>query len=58
MSEPIVFTADKVKINAPLVDGGGSITFYFGEYALDKVLDVLRIPQQTTLKVTVEVANE
>ncbi len=33
----IVFTADQVKINGPLVGGNINITFSTGEYAWDQV---------------------
>lgn len=53
----IEFNADKVKIYGPKTDGGYTITFETGEYEQEKVAELLKIPQQTSLKIIVEVKN-
>ncbi len=55
--EKIEFGADKVSISGPSVDGGFRITFSTGEYEQDNIAELLRIPQQTALRVIVEIAN-
>jgi len=50
----IEFTADSVKFSGPMVDGGGKITFDVGEFMISKAIEILKIPQQTELKITVE----
>lgn len=47
--------ADKVKVNGPKVDGSYSITFETGEYEQLNVAKIMTIPQQTPLKITVEI---
>lgn len=37
-----------------MVDGGGKITFDVGEFMISKAIEILKIPQQTELKITVE----
>ena len=51
----ITLIADKVRINGPKVDGGLSITFEVGEYEQEKIAELLKIPQQTPLEVTVKI---
>jgi hypothetical protein len=53
----IEFTADGKKVNGPRIDGSYTVTFELGEYEAGKIADLIRIPQQTTLKVSVEVEN-
>jgi len=53
MENKIVFNADKVKISGPKVDGSCSITFDTGEYEQNNIAKLFKIPQQTTLEVTV-----
>ncbi|GEM_PF-3403055 len=50
----VEFTADKVKISGPRVDGTIAVTFDVGEYEAGKVADLLKIPPNTLLKVSVE----
>lgn len=50
----IEFTADSVKFSGPMVDGGGKVTFDIGEYMIGKAIELLKLPQQTALKITVE----
>ena len=50
----IEFTADAVKFSGPNVDGGGKVTFDIGEFMISKAIDLLKIPQQTEMKVTIE----
>lgn len=57
MSDIITFEADKVKVTGPKVDGGFSITFEAGEYMQATIAKLLLIPQQTTIKVTIEPEN-
>lgn len=54
----ISFGADKVKIRGPRVDGSWVVTFETGEYEQDKIAELLKIPQNTEIKVIVEVNNE
>jgi hypothetical protein len=51
----IEFGADKVSISGPSVDGGFKITFSTGEYEQLKIAELLTIPQQTALRITVEI---
>lgn len=51
----ITFGVDKIKISGPNADGGYTITMYTGEYAQDDIVKLLKIPQQTSCKVSVEV---
>lgn len=55
MSEVIEFGADKVKVNGPLTGGEYSITFYTGEYEREKAAELLKVPQETFLRVSVRV---
>ena len=54
MGVKIEFIADSVKFTGPMVDGGGKITFDIGEFMIGRAIELLKIPQQTTLKITVE----
>lgn len=49
------FVADKVKVNGPKVDGGFTVTFEVGEHQQFEVAKLLAIPQQTTMKVVLEI---
>jgi hypothetical protein len=49
----VTFSADKVKITGPRVDGSFVIAFETGEYEQDRIAALLSIPQQTPLEVTV-----
>jgi hypothetical protein len=49
----IEFIADKVKVNGPRIDGGYILSFEVGEYMQQQVSELLRIKQNTTLKVSV-----
>jgi hypothetical protein len=49
----IEFIADKVKVNGPRIDGGYVLSFEVGEYMQQQVSELLRIKQNTTLKVSV-----
>lgn len=51
----IKFNADKVKVLGPKVDGGYAITFEVGEHEQEKIGDIIKIPQQTELKITIEI---
>jgi hypothetical protein len=53
----IEFGADKLKVYGPKSDGGYTITFETGEYEQIKIAELLKIPQQTTMKVKVEVKD-
>jgi len=37
MNEPIIFIADKIKMNGPKVDGTFTISFDTGEYSWDLI---------------------
>ncbi len=52
--KPITFTADKVRVNGPKVDGGYAVIFEVGEYEQDKVADLLKLPQQSNIEVSVK----
>jgi hypothetical protein len=51
----IEFGADGVKVSGPNKDGGYTVTFSTGEYMQNQIAELLRIPQQTALKVVVEI---
>ena len=51
----IQFLADKVRISGPKVDGSTSVTFEVGEYEQSKVAELLKMPHDVILKVSVEV---
>lgn len=53
----IKFVADRVSITGPRVDGGYKVTFEVGEYEQGEVCELLRLPQQSCLLVSVEVAD-
>lgn len=48
------FTADEIKIRAPLVDGSGQVTFTVGEYEVEKILEIFKKCYGKLIKVTVE----
>jgi hypothetical protein len=50
----ISLTADKVIVRGPNSDGGYSLTFYIGEYEQAKVVEVMKIPQQTEIRLTID----
>lgn len=49
--------ADKLAIYGPKTDGGLTLTFSIGEYEQEQVAQLLMIPQQTVLNLTVEVED-
>ena len=57
MPNNISFRADKVRVTGPKIDGSYSITFEAGQYEQSKVSEMVAIPQDTMITVTVEVAN-
>lgn len=54
----IEFAADKASVAGPKVDGGYKVTFEVGEYMQQAVSELLRLPQQRPLKVSVEVEDD
>lgn len=54
----IVFHPDGYKIYGPKTDGGGTLTLSIGEYEQPLLAQLLFIPQETRLKVIVEVDND
>ncbi len=50
----MTFTADRIKIAGPKIDGSYSITFEVGEYEYDKIKD---IPKLNGKAIVVEVRN-
>lgn len=54
----IELNADKVKVRGPRVDGSWVISFETGEYEQEKIAQLLTIPQQTPLKLTVSLYDE
>ena len=54
----VEFHADKVKLSGPKLDGSWTVSFETGEYEQEKLAELLKIPQQTALRVTVEIVNE
>jgi len=52
------FVADKVKIFGPKVDGSFTVSFEVGEYEQEKIAELLRIPQQTPLRIRVKFYGE
>lgn len=51
----VVLHADSIKVMGPKVDGGFSVTISVGEYEANKVADLLNLPREVLLKVTVEI---
>lgn len=51
----VELNADKVSVTGPKVDGGYTVKFEVGEYNQEQVAELLRIPQQVNLKVSVEI---
>ena len=49
------FSADKIKISGPKIDGGYSVSFDVGEFEQPNVAKLFAIPQQTNVKVSVEI---
>jgi hypothetical protein len=54
MTKKITFGADHVKIIGPKADGGLSATFDTGGYQQHQIAELLKIPQNTAMTVTVE----
>lgn len=54
----VVLVADKVVVSGPKVDGGYKVTFEIGEYEQAKVAQVMTIPQQTPIVITVQTEDE
>lgn len=52
MSEKVIFQADSVKVNGPLINGSISITFQTGEYAWDQIKELPNFNNKN-IKVTV-----
>jgi hypothetical protein len=53
--KPIVFTADKIRISGPRIDGSYTVTFETGEYEQEKISEILKLPQQAVVEVSVHV---
>lgn len=51
----IELTADKLTVYGPKTDGSLKISFDIGEYNQEQVAKLLMIPQQTIIKVKVEI---
>lgn len=51
------FIAEKVKVTGPKVDGGYSVTFEVGEYEQQHVANLLLLPRDTIIQVSVEVQD-
>lgn len=45
--------ADKIKVSGPSIDGGWKVTFEVGEYMQEQVANLLKVPQQQSVKVMV-----
>lgn len=52
------FLSDQVKLAGPKVDGSWSVTFSVGEYERESLKELIGIPAETNLKVTVEMVGE
>lgn len=52
-TKKVSFTADKVRISGPKIDGGYVISFEVGEYMKHKVAEIIGISQETSMKVVV-----
>ena len=50
----IEFTADKIKVSGPKVDGGYTVSFDVGEFEQLKVAALMTLPQGESVKVGVE----
>jgi hypothetical protein len=54
MTKQITFSSDRITTRGPSVDGGYTVSFAVGQYMQHKVAELLSIPQQTVITVTVE----
>ena len=54
----IEFGADRVRVSGPRVDGSLVVSFETGEDEQEKIAELLKILQQTLLKVRVEVTRD
>ena len=50
----IEFTADKISFRGPTVDGGYKMVIDVGEYEAKMIAELIKIPQQTMLKIKIE----
>lgn len=50
----IEFSADKIKISGPKIDGTYTVAFEAGEYEQEHVAELFKIPQGTIIKVHIE----
>lgn len=39
----ITFTADRIKVTGPKIDGSYSVTFETGEYEVEKVSEIMKL---------------
>ncbi len=53
LNKTVQFIADKVRISGPKIDGGYVISFEVGEHMANKVSEIIRLPQNTALKVDI-----
>lgn len=51
------FTADKISIRGPLVDGGWKVTLDVGEFEKAKIAGLFLIPSDTILEVEINGEN-
>ena len=54
MSEPIKFSADKVKVYGPKLDGSYTVTLEVGEYEKVNVARLLALPTDEVKKIEVK----
>ncbi len=53
-NKEIEIISDKVSVNGPRIDGTYKVTFEVGEYMRDKIGDIIKLPTDNALKVTIE----
>lgn len=53
--KPVTFTADKIRISGPKIDGSYNVTFETGEYEQQNIAEILKLPQQQAVEVSVHV---
>jgi hypothetical protein len=56
--EEIVLLADKIKFSGPRVDGSYSVTLETGEYEQGKIAQLMALPQQTPLKISISIYDK
>lgn len=51
----VIFNADKISLRGPSVDGSWKVTFETGEYEKEHLAELMKLPTDVPLKITVEI---